>query len=126
MSRARFQSAVKIFLFELLLTAIATGQTAQPACPKCTEWNQPQAPFRIFGNSYYVGTHALSSILITSKAGHVLIDGDLPESATQIAANTRSLGFRIEDVKIILNSHVHYDHAGGIAELQRLSGAPLY
>jgi metallo-beta-lactamase class B len=52
-----------------------------------------------------------------------LIDGDLPESVPQIVANIRSLGFRIEDVKLILNSHVHYDHAGGIAELQRLSGA---
>ncbi|MGA8270571.1 MAG: subclass B3 metallo-beta-lactamase, partial [Candidatus Sulfotelmatobacter sp.] len=60
---------------------------------------------------------------ITSDAGHVLIDGDLAESAQQIVANIRSLGFRIEDVKLILNSHVHYDHAGGIAELQRMSGA---
>jgi metallo-beta-lactamase class B len=65
----------------------------------------------------------LSSILITSGEGHVLINGGLPESATQIAANIRQLGFRLEDVKLILNSHAHFDHAGGIAELQRLSGA---
>jgi metallo-beta-lactamase class B len=65
----------------------------------------------------------LSSILVTSDAGHVLIDGAIPESVPQIVANIRSLGFRIEDVKLILNSHVHFDHAGGIAELQRLSGA---
>jgi len=77
----------------------------------------------IFGNTYYVGPRGLSSILITSGAGHVLIDGALPESASQIAANIRTLGFRIEDVKLIVNSHVHFDHAGGIAELQRLSGA---
>jgi metallo-beta-lactamase class B len=82
-----------------------------------------QAPFKIFGNTYYVGTHALSSVLITSSAGHVLIDGDLPESAGPIADNIRTLGFRIEDVKLIVNSHVHFDHAGGIAELQRRSGA---
>ncbi len=83
----------------------------------------PQQAFRIYGNTYYVGTHGLSSVLITSGTGHVLIDGALPESAPLIAANIRSLGFRIEDVKLILNSHAHFDHAGGIAELQRLSGA---
>jgi metallo-beta-lactamase class B len=102
---------------------IATGQSTRPACTQCSEWNKPQTPFRIFGNTYYIGPHGLSSILITSDAGHVLIDGALPESTKQIVANIRSLGFRIEDVKLILNSHVHFDHAGGIAELQRLSGA---
>jgi metallo-beta-lactamase class B len=70
-----------------------------------------------------VGPHGLSSILITSDAGHILIDGGLAESADRIAANIRALGFRVEDVKLIVNSHVHFDHAGGIAELQRLSGA---
>ncbi len=101
----------------------AIGQSAAPACANCAEWNRPQTPFRIFGNTYYVGPHGLSSILITSKSGHVLIDGGLPESAQLVAASIRSLGLRIEDVKLILNSHVHFDHAGGIAELQRLSGA---
>jgi len=99
------------------------GQSVASTCKQCAEWNQPQKPFRIFGNSYYVGPHGLSSVLITSDAGHILIDGALPESAPLIAANIQALGFRIEDVKIILNSHVHSDHAGGIAELHRLSGA---
>jgi metallo-beta-lactamase class B len=102
-----------------LLLAIATG-TATGAED---EWNMPQAPFRIFGNSYYVGTRGLSAILITSDNGHVLIDGGLPESASRIADAIRGLGFRIEDVRLILNSHVHRDHAGGLPELQRLSGA---
>jgi metallo-beta-lactamase class B len=101
----------------------AVGQKGVTACASCSEWNKPQRPFQIFGNTYYVGPHGLSSILITSKGGHVLIDGALPESAQQIVANIRSLGFRMEDVKLIVNSHVHFDHAGGIAELQRLSGA---
>ena len=92
-------------------------------CSQCAAWNAPQSPIRIYGNTYYVGPHGLSSILITSSAGHVLIDGGLPESADQIAAHIRALGFRVEDVKLIVNSHVHFDHAGGIAELQRLSGA---
>jgi len=105
------------------LTVALHGQATLPACSHCAEWNMPQAPFRIYGNTYYVGPHGLSSILIASDQGHVLIDGALPESAPLIAANIRALGFRIEDVKLILNSHVHFDHAGGIAELQRLSGA---
>ncbi|HEX8457058.1 MAG TPA: subclass B3 metallo-beta-lactamase [Pyrinomonadaceae bacterium] len=109
------------------LAAFASAQSGTPAssCSNCPEWNKPQQPFRIHGNTYYVGPHGLTSILLTSKAGHVLIDGALPESVPQVVANIRSLGFRIEDVKFIVNSHVHFDHGGGIAELQRLSGAKV-
>lgn len=82
-----------------------------------------QKPFQVFGNTYYVGPHGLGSVLITSPAGDVLIDGALAESVPQIEAHIRSLGFRVEDIRLIVNSHAHYDHAGGIAELQRLSGA---
>lgn len=105
----------------------ASGQSGAPAssCADCPEWNRAQEPFRIYGNAYYVGPHGLTSILLTSKSGHVLLDGALPESAPQIVANIRSLGFRIEDVKLIVNSHVHFDHGGGIAELRRLSGAEV-
>lgn len=87
------------------------------------EWNAPQKPFKIFGNTWFVGTHGLSALLVTSPNGHALIDAGLPESAPLIAQNIAALGFRIQDVKLIVNSHVHYDHAGGIAELQKLSGA---
>ena len=92
-------------------------------CAGCAEWMLPQAPFRIFGNTYYVGTHGIASILITSDAGDVLIDGALPAAAPLIEANIRALGVRLGDVKLILNSHAHYDHAGGIAALQRATGA---
>jgi len=92
-------------------------------CDSCAEWNVPHKPFRIFGNSYYVGPDGLSSVLITSDKGHVLIDGALPQSAPQIAENIASLGFRLQDVKWIVSSHAHYDHAGGIAALSRKSGA---
>ena len=127
---ARALAAVKFRFVHLLLCcsmlsliSASFGQSGAQNCAKCAEWNIPQKPFRIFGNSYYVGTHGLSSILITSEHGHVLIDGALPQSATQIADNIRALGFHIEDVKVIVNSHVHFDHAGGIAALQRLSHA---
>src|SRR5688500_18546918 len=92
-------------------------------CANCAAWNQPQAPVRIHGNTWYVGTRGLTALLITSPEGHVLIDGALPNSAPLILANVRALGFDIRDVRLILNSHVHYDHAGGIAALQRASGA---
>ena len=116
-------------LLLLLATAflpLASAHTQNaPSCPKCAQWNISQQPFHIYGNTYYVGVRGLSSILVTSPRGDILIDGDLEESAPKIVANIRALGFRIEDVKLILNSHVHYDHAGGIAELQKLSGAAV-
>jgi metallo-beta-lactamase class B len=114
-------------LLAALLSPLAhTDAQAARACAACAEWNVPQRPFRIFGDTYYDGTHGLGTILVTSPAGHVLIDGALPESAPLIRANIEALGFRIGDVKMILNSHAHYDHAGGIAELQRASGAAVW
>lgn len=122
----RFHRAFAVlapFLLPIALFQTAVPVQHHPPCANCATWNAPQKPFRIYGNTYYVGPHGLSVILITSDAGHILVDGALPESVPQIVANIRSLGFRIEDVKLIVNSHVHFDHAGGIAELQRLSGA---
>jgi len=110
-----------------IFTLVATARNEAPStlCKECAGWNATQPPLRIYGNSYYVGVRGLSAILITSERGHILIDGDLPESAPKIAASIRQLGFRVEDVKLILNSHVHFDHAGGIAGLQELSGAEV-
>lgn len=110
----------------LLFPVSLAGAQRARQCPSCAEWNAPQRPFRIFGDTYYVGTHGLSAILVTSPAGHVLIDGALPESAPLVRASIEALGFRIGDVKVILNSHAHFDHAGGIAELQRASGATVW
>lgn len=94
-------------------------------CDSCAGWNQTQEPFRIFGNTYYVGVAGLSAILIVSDDGLILLDGGLPQSAARIDASIRQLGFRTEDVRLIVNSHAHYDHAGGIAALQRVSGATV-
>ncbi|HEY8054670.1 MAG TPA: subclass B3 metallo-beta-lactamase [Terriglobales bacterium] len=103
--------------------ALAAQQPGAAKCSQCAQWNGAQKPFRVYGNTWYVGPQWLSSILITSPEGDVLIDGDLAESAAAIAGHIRELGFRPADVKLILNSHVHYDHAGGIAALQKLTGA---
>lgn len=94
-------------------------------CPRCPEWNAPLDPFRVFGNTYYVGTAGLSSVLITSERGHILLDGGLPQSAEEIDRHIRRLGFRTEDVRLIVNSHAHYDHAGGIHALAAASGATV-
>jgi len=88
-------------------------------------WNDPFPPFRVMGNIYYVGTSGVSSWLITTPKGHFLLDGALPQTPPQIIANIHALGFDIRDVKYLMNSHAHFDHAGGLAALQRASGAVM-
>ena len=92
-------------------------------CEQCVAWNAKREPFRVFGNTYYVGMAGLSSVLITSGQGHILLDGGLPQSAALIDASIRSLGFRTADIRLIVTSHEHFDHVGGVAALQRASGA---
>jgi metallo-beta-lactamase class B len=89
------------------------------------EWNRPVEPFRVVGPIYYVGAAGVSAFLITSSQGAILLDGGLPETAPQIAANVTKLGFNVRDIRFLLNSHAHFDHAGGLAELKRVSGAKL-
>jgi metallo-beta-lactamase class B len=111
----------RLLLLILALFGLATVAPAQDRA----EWNRPVAPFRIAGNLYYVGTAGIASYLIADPAGHVLIDGAMRESADRIAANIRTLGFRIEDVRLLLQTHAHWDHVGGLAALKRASGARL-
>jgi metallo-beta-lactamase class B len=86
-------------------------------------WNKPVAPFRIAGNLYYVGATEVCSYLITTPEGHFLLDGGFVETAPQIERNITELGFKLTDVKFLLNSHAHYDHAGGLAELKKATEA---
>jgi len=94
-------------------------------CDACTEWNAPRAPFKVFGNTYFVGTAGLGAVLVTADEGYVLLDGGLPQSAALIVENIRTLGLAPEKIRFILNSHAHYDHAGGIAAIQRMTGATV-
>ncbi len=87
---------------------------------------RPAEPFRIAGNLYYVGANDIAAFLIAGPQGHVLIDGGYPGTPPLIMASIARLGFNIRDVKVLLNSEPHYDHAGGLAELQRASGAELW
>jgi metallo-beta-lactamase class B len=86
----------------------------------------PAEPFRIAGNLYYVGANDVTSFLLTGPEGDVLIDGGYPGTAPMIMASIAKLGFKITDVKVLLSSHAHFDHAGGLAELQKASGAELW
>ena len=95
------------------------------ACQDGDAWDKPGPPFRIHGNSYYVGTCGIAAILITGSQGHVLIDTGTEAGARIVAANISSLGFRPEDVKLLLHSHEHYDHVGGMAIMQGITGARL-
>ena len=105
------------------LPANAKEQDKPVNCDNCEEWNKQIKPFNIYGNTWYVGVEGLSALLVTSPKGHILLDGGLPQSAPLIVANIKALGFRIKDVKLILNTHAHWDHSGGIPALQRASGA---
>src|SRR5262249_41469883 len=75
------------------------------------------------GNLYYVGTQGLASYLVTTPAGHILINSDLEANVPQIRDSVVTLGFKIEDVKILLVSHAHFDHVAGSAALKKLTGA---
>ena len=112
------RTRLALLALALLLPRLATAQ-------RDPDWVAPQQPFRIYGNTYYVGTHGLASILVTSPSGHILIDATLAENAPAIMEHIRALGFRVEDVKLILNSHAHYDHAAGTAAIQRATGAAV-
>lgn len=103
---------------------------AAPAAPATTcaadaGWNDPAAPRRIHGNTWYVGTCGITALLVTSPQGHILIDAATPQAGKQIIANIRTLGFKPEDVRYIVFSHEHFDHVGGLAELQQATGAPV-
>ncbi|MFZ9394810.1 MAG: subclass B3 metallo-beta-lactamase [Erythrobacter sp.] len=96
-------------------------------CEDWDEWDKPAAPYRIHGSSYYVGTCGISAILIVGESGLVLIDTGTEPGSKVIEANIAALGFAMSDVKAILTSHEHYDHVGGLARLQQLSGgAPVF
>lgn len=121
--------AVAFAVLSVLLTVAQTSSTLRVdppiACGSCAEWNRPQEPFKLFGNTYYVGVEGLSAMLIASDQGLILLDAALPQSARLIDANIRRLGFRTEDIRLIVTSHAHYDHVGGVAAFQRASGAAV-
>src|SRR5882724_3529568 len=108
------------------LTAAAEAQTPKDMLAALlVKWNKPTEPFKMIGNVYYVGTDGLASYLITSPQGHILVDTAMPEATSQIKASIEKLGFKITDIKYLLNTHAHIDHTGGFAEMKQVSGAQM-
>jgi metallo-beta-lactamase class B len=104
----------------------ATQVFAQISDDETRKWNQPVKPFKVIGNVYYVGAKEVASYLIVTSQGHILLDTGFLETVPQIKQNVAQLGFRFEDIKILINSHAHADHAGGFASLKKeLTGARL-
>ncbi|WP_212756880.1 subclass B3 metallo-beta-lactamase [Usitatibacter rugosus] len=121
-----WQLSVAAFIASGLIAQSVFAHTANDAsCVNDPSWTAPQKPFRIYGNTWHVGPRGLGVFLITAPTGNVLIDGGVPGNAPLIEANIRSLGIKLRDIRWILNSHAHCDHAGGIAQLARASGAQI-
>lgn len=116
---------VRAAVAALLIAAALPCAHANPfAAPKA--WFAPVAPFRIVEGVYYVGTQGLGAYLITSGRQAILLDGTMPENAAAIEKSITALGYKMNEVKIILNNHAHLDHAGAIAQIKRDSGAAVY
>lgn len=103
-----------------VVVGAGAGAQAQPAA-----WSAPGAPLQIAENLYYVGTEGIAAFLVTTPEGHILIDGAMPTSAPLIEDSIRKAGFKPSDVKILLNTHAHFDHTGGLAQLKADTGAIL-
>ena len=108
------------------LAAALTAALAAPApAQQNADWTRPFPAFKLIGNVYWVGTYDLSTYLITSGDGHLLINTGFPETVPQIRQGVEKLGFKFGDVKVLLATHAHGDHVAGLAELKRLTGARL-
>lgn len=103
--------------------SITAQQVKEPTTKP--EWSRPYGPFRIAGNLYYVGTYDLACYLIATPKGNILINTGLAASASQIKHNVEKLGFKFNDIKILLITHAHYDHVGALAEIKKMTGAYL-
>src|SRR4029079_13682348 len=116
MTRGLKRTTYVSLAFLTTISAVATAQT-DPS------WTQAYPPFHIAGNLYYVGTKGLANYLITTPSGHILINSDLEENVPQIRASVEKLGFKFNDIKILLISHAHWDHDAGSAMIKRMTGA---
>lgn len=113
---------LRVSLLGAALAVTAVTAAAQGLPPT---WLKPTEPFRLADNLYYVGSEGLSAWLITTPKGHILIDAPMDQNVDLIKANIRKLGFKVEDVEVLLNSHAHIDHAAGFARLKKDTGAIL-
>src|SRR5580692_10628212 len=110
----------------LLFISLTATAFAQQAVPNSPDWTKPFPPFMILGNIYWVGTYDLSTYLITTPEGNILINSGLAETVPLIKAGVEQLGFKMSDTKILLATHGHFDHVAGMAALKKMTGAEIY
>lgn len=113
---------VRAFIAIAIALTFLIGGT-RPAFTQSNDWTEPFPPFRIAGNLYYIGSKGLASYLITSTAGHILINSDLEANVPMLRVSIEKLGFKFSDIKILLISHAHFDHNGGSALIKQQTGA---
>jgi metallo-beta-lactamase class B len=115
-----------------MVMGVVVASAQQPATPPAQQlnltnnaWTTPELPMKIVGPIHYVGTKDLAAYLITTPAGHILLDGAVPSMAGEIEKSIRALGFKPEDIKILLTSQAHFDHVGTLAHFKKLTGASV-
>ena len=118
--------AAIVAAFSSVPIAIEAQETFKTPPVRNEAWIKPYPPVRIVGNVYYVGTYDLAVYLITTPQGHILINTGVNDSVAAIRANVEALGFKLADVKLLLATHGHWDHVGAMAELKRVTGAPMH
>ena len=117
--------ALVLVVGSVVLSAQTSLLTAEQRAQFHGPYSQPEEPFRLVGDVYYVGAKNIASYLITTPEGHILIDTGTIEMAPVITANIQKLGFRVRDIKIMLSSHAHFDHIGGHAAMKKATGAQV-
>lgn len=122
-SRVHTIKPMTIILAMACLLGFDVGIPAQVQVPE--EWTKPFPPFRMIGNIYWVGSYDLSSYLITTPQGDIIINTGIGDTAQQIKKSVEQLGFKLADTKILTATHGHFDHAAGIAALKRMTGAKV-
>jgi metallo-beta-lactamase class B len=127
--------AARLLLTGLALAARADAADTAPGLPPAPDgawvkrlfdsWRAPVPPRQLVGNIHYVGASGVSSFLITTPAGHILLDTGFDDTVPIVQRSVELLGFRLADIKFILSSHAHIDHVGGHARMKKLTGAAI-
>src|ERR1700744_1380113 len=109
----------------LILTGVQAQTVKEFMAAVIKKWTAPLEPFDLIGNIYYVGTDGIAAYIIKTSQGLILMDTALPQSTGMIKDNIAKLGFKLGDIKYILNTHAHFDHTGGLAEIKKETGAQM-
>ncbi|PYS20341.1 MAG: subclass B3 metallo-beta-lactamase [Acidobacteria bacterium] len=117
-------------VLSIVMSSVILSAQTSPLSPESRaqfhgQMSEPVEPFRIIGNIYYVGARNIASYLITTPQGHIMIDTGTREMHSVIRANLDKLGFKLQDIKILLSGHAHFDHVQGHAAMKKATGAKV-